>query len=435
MLSDFSLSTVLLYGVPLLIVMWWYLRRHSRRSAHHADRLAESVQSGLTEPPTLHPVIDPRKCLGSGACVTACPEHALGIIQGKAQLVNAAACIGHGACKAACPHDAIELVFGTEKRGIDIPYVKPSFETNVPGLFIAGELGGMGLIRKAVEQGKQAIDSIAALKGGAAPLDVVIVGAGPAGLAAALAAKEKQLRFVLVEQEDAFGGTVYHYPRNKLVMTAPVQLPLVGKMKFGEVSKEELLAFWQGVVQQTGLKINFRERMETIKPAGGGFTVKTARAEYRARAVLLAIGRRGTPRKLDVPGEEQAKVVYRLIDAEQYRGRHVLVVGGGDAALEAALACAEQSGTQVTLSYRSEAFSRVKEKNRQRVQQFQAGKRLNVLLKSNVKKIDAKEVTLDHDGKLLRLKNDAVIVCAGGILPTPFLKEIGVMVETKYGTA
>jgi thioredoxin reductase len=266
-------------------------------------------------------------------------------------------------------------------------------------------------------------------------VDVIIVGAGPAGMAATLSAKQQQLRAVTVEQEDSFGGTVYHYPRNKIVMTAPVELPLVGKMKFGEVSKETLLEFWQGVIQQTGIKVNLRERMEAIKRDGQGFVVKTSRAEYRTRAVLLAIGRRGTPRKLDVPGEEQAKVVYRLIDAAQYRGQHVLVVGGGDAALEAALACAEESGTHVALSYRSEAFSRVKEKNRQRVQQFQAGKRLNVLLKSNVKKIDAKEVTLDHDGKLLKLKNDAVIVCAGGILPTPFLKEIGVMVETKYGTA
>jgi thioredoxin reductase len=305
----------------------------------------------------------------------------------------------------------------------------------VPGIFIAGELGGMGLIRKAVEQGRQAIDSIAKLKDAKFPLDVIIVGAGPAGLAASLAAMEKKLRFVTIEQEDSFGGTVYHYPRRKVVMTAPVQLPIVGKMKFGEVSKEKLLEFWQGVFKQTNLKINLFERMETIKPDGAGFVVRTSRQEYKTRAVLLAIGRRGTPRKLGVPGEEQPKVVYRLIDAEQYRGQHVLVVGGGDAALEAALACADEPGTTVALSYRSEAFGRVKAKNRERLQAYDKAERIKVLLKSNVKEIGAKNVVLDHDGNRIDLRNDAVIVCAGGILPTPFLKEIGVMVETKYGTA
>ena len=424
-----------LYLGVLLIALGWYIVRHRRQETRHAVRLKEALEAGLTEPASLHPVIDPRRCLGSKACVSACPEHAIGIIGGKAQLVAPTRCIGHGACKAACPHDAIALVFGTARRGVDIPYVSPTFETNVPGIFIAGELGGMGLIRKAVEQGRQAIDSIAKLKDGRHPYDVVIVGAGPAGLAASLAAMEKKLRFVTVEQEDSFGGTVYHYPRRKVVMTAPVQLPIVGKMKFGEVSKEKLLEFWQGVLKQTSLKLNLFERMETIKPDGAGFVVRTSKQEYRTRAVLLAIGRRGTPRKLGVPGEEQPKVVYRLIDAEQYRGSHVLVVGGGDAALEAALACAEEPGTSVALSYRGEAFGRVKAKNRERLDECERAGRIRVLLKSNVKEIGAKNVVLDQEGRRVELRNDAVIVCAGGILPTPFLKEIGVMVETKYGTA
>jgi thioredoxin reductase len=424
-----------LYLLPLIAVMVWYVRRHRRHEAVHAATWQSAVESGLTEPASLHPVIDPRRCLGSKACVTACPEHAIGIIGGKGQLVNPASCIGHGACKTACPHDAIQLVFGTTKRGMDIPQVNPNFETNVPGIFIAGELGGMGLIRKAVEQGRQAMDSIAKLKGSMRPYDVVIVGAGPAGISASLGAMEKKLRFVTVEQEEAFGGTVYHYPRNKVVMTAPVELPIIGKMKFGEVSKEKLLEFWQGVLQKTGLKINFFERMETIKPDGQGFIVKTSKGEYRTRAVLLTIGRRGTPRKLGVPGEEQPKVVYRLIDPEQYRQQHVLVVGGGDSALEAALAVADEPGTSVALSYRSEAFARVKEKNRKRLEEAQKSGRVQVLLKSNVKQIESGKVILEQDGKRIELRNDAVIVSAGGVLPTPFLKEVGILVETKYGTA
>ncbi|MGB5081701.1 MAG: NAD(P)-binding domain-containing protein [Burkholderiales bacterium] len=428
-------TALLMYGVPFLAVFAWYLMRRRRNERVSAARLTRSVEEGLNEPASLHPVIDPVRCLNSRACVAACPENAIGIVGGKAQLVNAAACIGHGACMAACPHDAIQLVFGTARRGMDIPLVKPNFETNVPGVFIAGELGGMGLTRKAAEQGRQAMTSIAKLKGGAFPHDVVIVGAGPAGISASLAAREKRLRFVTLEQEESLGGAVYHYPRNKIVMTAPIQLAIVGKMKLGDVSKEKLLAFWTGVVKRTDLKINFFERMESVKRDGSGFVVKTPRKEYRTRSILLAIGRRGTPRKLGVEGEELPKVVYRLIEPEQYRGKHVLVVGGGDSALETALTCADEPRTTVTLSYRSEAFSRVKPGNRERLQRAEATGQVKVLLSSNVKEIRADSVALERNGKKISLKNDAVIVCAGGILPTPLLKEIGVQVDTKYGTA
>ena len=163
--------------------------------------------------------------------------------------------------------------------------------------------------------------------------------------------------------------------------------------------------------------------------------MKTSRETHRCRAVLLAIGRRGTPRKLGVPGEDLSKVVYRLIDPEQYRGRRVLVVGGGDSALEAATSIADEADTIVTLSYRSAAFARAKEKNRKKVQQAEAGGRLRVLLSSNVREIGQRSVSIEQDGSLLEIENDAVIVSAGGVLPTPFLKEIGITVETKYGTA
>jgi thioredoxin reductase len=369
--------------------------------------------------------------------VSACPERALGIINGKAQLVNPAACIGHGACLAACPTEAITLVLGTSRRGMDIPVVKPNFETNVPGIFIAGELGGMGLIRKAAEQGRQAIASIqeAGRRRGSAPLDVVIVGAGPAGISAGLGAMERKLNYVLIEQEDGLGGTVYHYPRNKIAMTAPVTLPIVGKVKFNEVSKEALLEFWQSIVRRTGLKVSFGERLESLSSESGTFAVKTSRRTYRAKTVLLAIGRRGTPRKLGVPGEELPKVVYRLIDAEQYRSRKVLVVGGGDSALEAALAVSEQPGAEVTLSYRGDAFARVKAKNRGRLEEAERRRTLRVLLQSNVNVIGACDVTLEQQGRSLTFPNDAVIVSAGGVLPSDFLRSIGVEVETKYGTA
>ncbi len=424
------------YLIAIMIIMTLYLRRYFRKHAQDVAALEVAVQSGLAEPASLHPIVDPSRCMGSGACAKSCPEEALGVINGKMALKNAAACIGHGACLAACPTEAITLVFGTEKRGIDIPNISPDFETNVPGIFIAGELGGMGLIRKAAQQGRDAIAAIRKKLGsGQADFDVVIVGCGPAGLSAGLSAIHHKLRYKVIEQEDSLGGAVFHYPRQKIAMTAPFELDLVGKVKFTEVQKEKLIDFWMDIVKKTGLKISFRERMESIDKDNGRFVVHTNRGKYTARTVLLAMGRRGTPRKLEVPGEESAKVTYRLIDPAQYQGQAVLVVGGGDSALEAAIALSQEQGTDVTLSYRSEAFARVKQKNRMLLEQQQKAGRLRVLLKSNVRSIDDTLVIIDTDGIPQRYRNDAVIVCAGGLLPTPVLQKIGIEFNTKFGTA
>ena len=426
-----------LYGLPLLLILLVYFWKRSAKHRKSQHIYNEAVASGMTEPASLHPVVDHVRCLGCASCVTACPEkNVLGVIHGKAHLINPTHCIGHGACKTACPFKAIELVFGTEKRGVDIPQVDEKFQTNVPGIYIAGELGGMGLIRNAVSQGVQAVDSICQLDGigNSGQLDLIVVGAGPAGIAASLAAKSRKLEFVTLEQ-DSLGGTVSHYPRGKIVMTAPAELPIVGKMQFKETTKEALMEFWEGIVNKAGLQIKDRERVENVEVENAGFLVKTGSSEYHTRAILLAIGRRGTPRKLGVPGEEQSKVVYRLIDPEQYRDQHVLVVGGGDSALEAAVSIADEAGTTVTISYRSEAFSRAKEKNRNKVAEAQKQGRLNVLMQSNVKQIETDKVVIKTTDNEICIDNDAIIVCAGGILPTAFLKNIGINVDTKFGTA
>jgi thioredoxin reductase len=359
----------------------------------------------------------------------------LGLIDGKAVLIGPSECIGHGACKTACPFDAITLVFGSERRGLDIPVLKPNFESNVPGIYVAGELGGMGLIKNALTQGQQALEAIA--KAGVkrpGALDVLIIGAGPAGLAASLAAQKLGLNYQTVEQ-DSLGGAVFQYPRGKLVMTAPVELPIVGKVQFRNTSKEELLKFWEQTCKGNGLKIMYRERVEGIENKDGAFHVKTSTRQHVASAILLGIGRRGTPRKLGVPGEALPKVVYRLIDPEQYRGQKVIVVGGGDSALEAAASIAELGDTAVILSYRGEAFQRAKQKNRRRVEEASAKGRLKVMLNSQVREIRPDEVLLKQSGQELQVSNDAVIVSAGGILPSDFLRSIGIEVETKYGTA
>ena len=429
-----NLEYLPLYLAIILLVVLLYLRGRSHGEARDRTILVASVDAGLTDPPSLHPVVDPLRCLGSGSCAKACPEQALGIIDGKAQLVNPSACIGHGACAAACPFDAISLVIGTEKRGVELPQVGPDFQTNVPGLFIAGELGGMGLIRKAAEQGRQAMDNIAGRCNGRNGLDVIVIGAGPAGLAATLAAKQHDLRFIIIEQEDSLGGSILHYPRNKIAMTAPMKLPIIGNINLQDISKEALIDFWAGVIRKNQLEVHFRERLEQLEKLGHGFRVKTSCGEYVTSNVLLSTGRRGTPRKLGVPGEELSKVVYRLVDPAQYRNQNVLVVGGGDSAVEAALAIANENGATVTLSYRGPAFARIKIRNRERLEQASRDKQVEVLLESNVLQIERESVILDHSGRLLKRPNDCVLVCAGGVLPTAFLKSIGVRIETHHGT-
>jgi thioredoxin reductase (NADPH) len=421
------------YALALLVI--WGLFWFFGRAPGNATALVSDAEDAA--PLSLHPIIDPAICIGCAACTNACPEgQILSMIGSKAELIDAASCIGHGACKTSCPVGAIELVFGTAKRGIDIPNVGPDFQTDVPGIYIAGELGGMGLVANAIEQGCQAIDAISKRERSsqANVLDVVIVGGGPAGFAASLAAKEKFLSAVTLEQ-DSLGGTVAHYPRGKLVMTRPARLPLFGKMQARRVQKEQLLGLWQSVMQKTGVQIRFGERVERVTPMPWGFEVTTQKECFSTRAVLLAMGRRGTPRKLDVPGEDLPKVVYSLADAEQYSGKHVLVVGGGNSAIEAARELAQQPGAKVTLSYRGQAFARLKPELAQWVTDAEAKRSLTVIRGSSVVSIGSHQVEINTQGQTTSLTNDAVIVCAGGVLPTALLEQVGVTIQTKYGTA
>jgi thioredoxin reductase (NADPH) len=360
-----------------------------------------------------------------------CPENVLGIVGGRAAIVNGLRCVGHSLCAEVCPVGAITLGFGTPTQGMEIPHYDDNYETNVSGLYIVGELGGIGLIRNAVNQSTKAIDHVAATRReSSAEYDVLIVGAGPAGLSAALASEAKKLRYVVLEQ-DTIGGTIYHYPRQKLVLTSPVELPLHGILKVSEITKEELLGIWQSIVSGFKLNILTNHKVENLERKDDCFVIKSGGKEWTATNVLLATGRRGSPRKLRVAGEELSKVAYNLIEAKSYHHKHILVVGGGDSAVEAAVGLASQTANTVTMSYRRESFVRLKEKNEQRINELMKSKKVNVLFNSNIGEIKPQTVVLVQEGGTKsEIPNDLVFIFAGGELPTELLKKAGVRLRT-----
>ncbi len=435
------IEEIITYGTVtflILIVIVIYLLRKKKASKIVSKKIEKAKLEGLHEPVSLHPVIDIGSCIQTGACISACPEQdILGIQDGKATTINASHCIGHGACFHACPTEAITLCIGTEKRGIELPHVNYNFETNIHGIYIAGELGGMGLIRNAVEQGKQAVENIAkTIKSKhQAEYDIVIVGAGPAGISAALSAKERKLNFIILEQ-DTLGGTVFTFPRSKIVMTQPMNLALMGKIKLSETSKLHLLSIWNTALDKYNISIEEHCKVEEIKETDGYFTVGTNNGKhYTTSNVVLAIGRRGTPRKLNVPGENSEKVAYRLLEPEEINGKNILVVGGGDSAIESAMMLADNNN--VTISYRKDIFQRIKPKNKERINNTIQQNKVQVRFNTTVKAINKDDVILSSmiDKNEEALKNDLVYIFAGGELPTQFLKKIGLNITKKYGEA
>jgi putative YpdA family bacillithiol system oxidoreductase len=428
----FSVVSYTIFTAVLVVPVVSHLRR-TRRKESLALEAAERGKLRSDGPKAQHPHIDVSHCIGCGACVDVCPEgDVLAVLAGKAAIVNGHKCIGHGLCADACPVGAIEIVMADPSVSADMPRLSAEHETNVPNLFIVGELGGLALIKNAVNQGRDCVDILTGRlaehrrAAAAGVYDVCIVGAGPGGISASLRAVENRLSYLTLERGE-LGGTVAQYPRQKLVMTSPVEFPLHGKFKKLEISKEQLVEFWRAAVKKANLRVNTGESVEDIRRAPDGtFTISSTRAQYQARAVILALGRRGTPRKLGVPGEDRSKVMYSLIEAEAYTNARILIVGGGDSAVEAALGLAYQKGNQVTLSYRKPEFSRIKERNSQRIGEAMRSRRVRVLFNSQPVEIRERSVVLDIQGKAEELPNDWVWVFAGGEPPNAFLEKIGV---------
>jgi thioredoxin reductase (NADPH) len=440
-------STLAFVSVVLLAVLlyaWW--ERADRKKERIATRVADDIKSmGDVVATSLSPSVNPYICIGSGACVAACPEKVvIALVRGQAALVNPLGCIGHGACATACPVNAIRLVYGTKTRGVELPVVDANFQTNRRGVYIAGELGGMGLIRNAAIQGRQAAEHI--INGGAdraaAPrrgregaLDALVVGAGPAGISATLRLMQAGLRVLLVDRE-GFGGTILHYPRAKVVMTGELELPVYGKVPKRQLSKEELVSLWGEIREKTQPPMATGELVTRLDPTDDGmWAVASDRGVRRAANVILALGGRGSPQKLGVPGEDQQKVAYRLLEPREFAGKHVLVVGGGNSAVESAVALADRGDcASVSISYRRKEFARCRSENRRRIQTHIETGRVRALFGTELTAIDPQRVTLRDDSKRSgQLANDAVIVQIGGTPPAALLASLGIQLTTKYG--
>jgi putative YpdA family bacillithiol system oxidoreductase len=416
--------------VVALTVFVPYLVQYMRSKRAMETRRSEAESLGLDKPRSQFPMVDRNLCIGCGACVSACPEgDVLGVVFGAAVIINGERCVGHGYCEVACPVGALKVGMGDITTRPDVPILSVVNESSVPNLFIAGELGGLSLIKNAVSQGKMVIDEIASRprKSGFDDFsyDVIIVGAGPAGLAAALTAIEKGLHYLVVCEKEP-GGTVLHYPRKKLVMTQPVELPLYGWLKQKEYSKEDLMGIWDEVLAQFKLHVVANQLVESVVKDGDTFVVSTPTSSYSAKYVVLAMGRRGSPRKLDVVGEELPKVMYRLEDAQSFSENSLLVVGGGDSAVEAAVGLACQPGNRVTISYRKNGFFRVKKKNEDAINRLIRDRKITVVFDSQVTDVRQTSVLLKTPEGVQEIPNDYVFVLIGGIPPFDMLKKMGI---------
>lgn len=430
-------TVVAIFVLTTVAYVLWRRRERVAEGAAQRD-LVDLAGLGEVAPPTRYPKIDPDRCVGSGGCVNACPEEVLQIVEGRAVLVNPLGCVGHGACASACGFSAISLVYGTKNIAVELPKIDANFETNRPGIYIVGELSGMALISNAVSQGRRAADRIAAgsRRGTNGAADCIVVGAGPAGISATLGLMKAGLRVVTIDREK-LGGTILHFPRAKVVMAGNLELPLYGRVNRRTMKKEELVGLWHDIRQKTGIRVEEGEVVTAIAPEPDGmWKVVSNRAERRAANVVLALGGRGAPRKLEVEGEDQAKVVYRVIEPEVFADQHVLVVGGGNSAVETALALAQSGGCKsVALSYRRDQFARCRGDNKRNIEDAIRTGRVRAFLPSTIKRIDADSVTLEMNADLQTFANDAVVAQVGGIPPSELLASFGIELVQKRGQA
>jgi thioredoxin reductase (NADPH) len=383
----------------------------------------------------VHAINDDR-CVGCDACVAVCPTNVLDLINNKSRVLRFQDCIQCEQCMWVCPTDALVMYReGGTPPPIEMPEISEHFETAVAGQYLIGEVAGKPLVKNAANLGRAVVEHMLT-QGGLQPgaggpdvVDVAIVGSGPGGLSAALTCIRRGLSYVVLEKEQCIASTVSRYPKGKWVMAEPYDVRNVSFLPVFDSSKEQMVPIWEDVVQKANMNIKRGEPVESVeKDADGKFTLRTTVAVYRAQRVVLGIGTRGKPRTLGVPGENLPKVMSLLEDPDNHRGQAVLVVGGGDSALEAAMALAD-AGARVVMSYRGKNFSRAQKKNQAAIDSYESQKRIKVLLQSGVVQFTDDTVTIKlSDGQTKSYPNQAAFVLIGAEPPVEWLKKVGVHV-------
>jgi len=409
-----------------------------RTVVRRRDRQRAAASVDVRPPEVVRlPQINTATCIGCYACVDACPYDVLEIQDYIAMVVRPSDCCGLTLCEQRCPNGSLVVRDGAPIE--DRPRLDATLQSlDVPGVWLAGDLTGLPLIRNAINQGAAAVRAIAAslAREGAVSAgvhDLVIIGAGPAGVSAALAAKEAGLAAIVLEQ-GSVAESIRSFPRGKLVFDQPLGIPLVGDLWLKESTKEELLGHWLRIVRQRQLRIFEQHRLLGASlGADRSFEIvarKDGRDEVRVRArrMLLAIGRRGTARKLPLPIPEalQSRVHYHLADARSFAGQPVLVVGLGDVAMEAALALAHQAGTHVTISYRGDGFTRGKARNAAELKRLVEAGRVRLVWQSEVRALGEREVELATPQGVVQVPWAAMFVLIGALPPWELLAALGI---------